>query len=162
MDEVDIKIIAELLEDGRKPFSAVAGKIGVSTQTVIKRYNELKEKGTIQQCSVRLNMRKIGYEGTAVLLITCSPGSNIPEVINQIKKTQNVVVVTEAMGDFEGYAMALYRNTNDLYERIQQIKKLPNIESADVSLIKDAFAVFPPNLKQFIFNEPILKNIENK
>jgi hypothetical protein len=39
---------------------------------------------------------------------------------------------------------------------------LPNIESADVSLIKDAFAVFPPNLKQFIFNEPITENIENK
>ena len=107
-------------------------------------------------------MRKIGYEGTAVLLITCSQGSNIPEVINQIKKTQNVVVVTEAMGHFEGYVMALYRNTNDLYERIQQIKRLPNIESADVSLIKDAFAVFPPNLKQFIFNEPILKKIENR
>lgn len=155
MDDLDVKIISQLLDDSRQPFSRIAKRIGVSTQTVIKRYNELKEKGAIKKASAMVDIRKLGYEGVATLLITCSPGSNLPETIGQLKKTENVIVATEGIGDFEGYAMLAYKNVADLYERIHQIKRVPNIDNIDVSLTKKTFPAFPPNIKWVLFQQPV-------
>lgn len=86
MDKIDLQMINELMDDARKPFREIAKKLDVSTQTVIKRYNTLKEKGTIQICAISIDPNKIGYEGIADLLITGSPGSNLSEAIDRLKK----------------------------------------------------------------------------
>ena len=131
------------MDDARKPFRSVAKKIGISTQTVIKRYNKMKAKGTIQKCSIAIDLKKIGYEGTAFLLITGSPSSNLTETINQIKNTQNIIVATKAIGDYEGYAVLPFKSPKDLFERVQNIKKLPNIEKVEVSIAVPDIQTFP-------------------
>ncbi|MCW4035540.1 MAG: AsnC family transcriptional regulator, partial [Candidatus Bathyarchaeota archaeon] len=60
MNEIDQKIIEELTKDVRKPFNQIGNKIGVSTQTVINRYNKMKSKGIIKFCSISVNLEKIG------------------------------------------------------------------------------------------------------
>jgi len=144
MDKIDLQIITELMEDARKPFRQIAKKIGVSTQTVIKRYNELKAKGTIQFCAISMNLKKIGYGGTAYLLMTSSPGSNLSAAIEELRKTQNIVIATKAIGDFEGYAVLLFRDIKDLYERVQQIKRVPNVNKIEVSFALPGMLNFPP------------------
>jgi len=81
VDKIDLQIITELMDDARKTFRKIAKKIGVSTQTVIRRYNEMKAKGTIQFCSISIDLTKIGYKGTAFLLMTSSHGSNLADAI---------------------------------------------------------------------------------
>jgi Lrp/AsnC family transcriptional regulator for asnA, asnC and gidA len=147
MDEIDLQIVAELMEDARKPFREIAKKLGVSTQTVIKRYNALKEKGTIQICSISIDPNKIGYEGIADLLITCHPGGNLSEAIDQLKKTQNIIIATRAIGDFEGYAVLIFKDAKDLYERVHQIKNLPEIEKVEVSFTTPVIMSVPPITK---------------
>ncbi len=46
MGEVDIKILTELMGDAQMPFSQIAKNIGVSHQTVGKRYERMKKEGT--------------------------------------------------------------------------------------------------------------------
>jgi len=133
MDKIDLQIINELTDDARKPFREIAKKIGVSTQTVIKRYNELKEKGTIQICAISIDPNKIGYEGIAYLLITGSPGCSLSEAVERLKKTENIIIVTRAIGDYEGYAVLVFKSAKDLYEKVHQIKLMPEIENIEVS-----------------------------
>jgi Lrp/AsnC family transcriptional regulator for asnA, asnC and gidA len=146
MDKIDLQIINELSENARKPFMKIAKKIGVSIQTVIKRYNEMKEKGIIQLCAITINLQKIGYEGTANILISHSPRSNLSEAMEQLKKIQNIIIASKAIGDFEGYAVLAFKDTKDLYEKVLQIKKLPSVYNVEVSFATPGIQYFPPKV----------------
>jgi Lrp/AsnC family transcriptional regulator for asnA, asnC and gidA len=159
MDKIDRQIIAELMEDARKPFRKIAKKLGVSTQTVIKRYNALKEKGTIQHCAISIDPNKIGYEGEAYLLITSRPGSSLSETIDRLRKTQYIIIATKAIGDFEGYAVLLFENARDLHEKVHQIKLMPEIDEVEVSFtVPVSMNVLPrmnnPNMFKQTAGEP--------
>jgi Lrp/AsnC family transcriptional regulator for asnA, asnC and gidA len=147
MDKIDLQIIKELSEDARKPFIKIAKKIGVSTQTVIKRYNEMKAKGIIQLCAITIDLKKIGYKGAAHLLITHSPESRLSETMEQLKNIQNVVIASKAIGDFEGYAILVFKDVEDLYEKVLQIKGLSSISTVEVSFAIPGMQYFPPKVK---------------
>ncbi|PVX25918.1 MAG: hypothetical protein CW691_03140, partial [Candidatus Bathyarchaeum sp.] len=61
MDKLDLKIIKKLMADSRTPFSKISSELGVSTDTVIRRYNKLKETGTIQPI-LNVDIFKLGYD----------------------------------------------------------------------------------------------------
>ena len=145
VDQIDLQIIKELTNDARKPFSQIAKKIGVSTQTIIKRYNEMKENGSIQHCSISINLQKIGYSGSAYLLITGAPESNLSEIIDQLSKTPNIIFATKTIGDFEGYAVLVFEDITNLYERILELKKSLKIEDMKVSIAVTGIQNFPHN-----------------
>ncbi|MCW4015632.1 MAG: AsnC family transcriptional regulator [Candidatus Bathyarchaeota archaeon] len=132
MDEIDQTIIRELTKDARKPFRKIAMKIGVSTQTVIKRYNEMKTNNIIQIATISIDLNKIGYAGTAHLLIKSSTGKDLTKSFEHIKNTPNIVIATKAIGDFEGYAVLVFKNIEDLFTTILQIRKLSDIGYVDV------------------------------
>ena len=145
VDQIDLQIITELTNDARKPFRQIAEKIGISTQTVIKRYNEMKENGLIQHCSISINLKKIGYSGSAHLLITGARESNLSETMEQLRKTPNIIFATNTIGDFEGYAVLAFKDITDLYERILELKKSLKIENIKVSIALPGVQKFPHN-----------------
>ena len=147
MDNLNLQIIKELKIDARKPFKQIAEKIGVSTQTVIKRYNKMKETGVIQFCSISINLEKIGYKGSAHLLIKSTPGSNFSKTIEKIKKTPNIIFAGRVIGDFEGYAVLEFKNIKDLYEKVIQIRSSPDIENVQVSFATPGIQNYPSNRK---------------
>lgn len=106
MDSLHKKIIQELSQDVRTPFRAIAKKLGVSTQTVMRAYNEMKANGTIALSSVRVNLQKMGYQGTAHILISINPGANSSETVKQLRKTPNVMVATRTIGAYEAYVFS--------------------------------------------------------
>lgn len=143
MDETDLQLLRELKKDARTPFRKIAKKLGVTTQTAINRYNQLKEKGILQFCSISINLEKIGYSGSALLLINSLPESNLSETMAQLKKTKNIILATKAIGDFEGYAVLVFKDIRDLYETILQIKSLPAVGNVEVSFAIPGTKNFP-------------------
>ena len=144
MDKIDRQIIEELMSDARKPFSKIAKKIGVSMQTVKNRYNEMKANGIVQHCSISIDLQKIGYTGEAYLLFTSSYENILSEAIELLRKTENIVIATRAIGDFEGYGVLVFKDIKDLYRRILQIKKLHGIGEIDISFSIPGARCYPP------------------
>ena len=153
MDNLDRKIIQELSEDARKPFMTIAKKLGTSTQTVIRRYNEMKANGTIGFSSITIDLEKIGYQGTAHMLINIKMEADSADIVEQLKKTQNVIIATRATGSYEVYAVTVFRDTNDLFETVRKIKALPNIRKVDVFFAVPGIKQFPPRVNQFCASE---------
>jgi Lrp/AsnC family transcriptional regulator for asnA, asnC and gidA len=149
MDKIDSQIVEELTVDSRTPFSSIAKKIGVSTQTVINRYNEMRAKGIIRQNSISINLAKIGYIGTVHMFIEVLPSKNPAAVIEKLKSMENLIVASTTMGDYEGYAVSVFRDVKDLYEQIMKIKQLPGIGDLEYFIAIPGFEHFPfPNLLQ--------------
>lgn len=145
-DDIDLEIISELIEDARKPFSEIARNIGISTQTVIRRFNELRRNEKILHTSITIDPRKLGYIGVARFFMNSNPGTDLSETLKKLKKTPGVFIVTKSIGAFEGYAVMLFKNFRDLSEKIESIKKYPNLGRIEVALSKKMLSHIPIKL----------------
>ena len=148
MDELDYQIIQQLSKNGRNPFSTIANKLGVSAQTIMRRYNEMKTNGTIALSAITIDLEKIGYVGTAHMLITAKPNSNSTQIVEQLSKTPNIITANRTIGSYDAYAVLAFRNINDFYENIMKIRESPNIQKIDVSFALSGIKTFPPRIKQ--------------
>jgi Lrp/AsnC family transcriptional regulator for asnA, asnC and gidA len=148
MDKLDHQIIQELRKDGRKPFSTIAKKLGVSTQTITRRYHDMKTNGSIRLSAITISLEKIGYTGTAHMLITAKPNASSTQIVNQLSKTPNIITANRTIGSYDAYAVLAFRDINDLYENIIKIRGLPHIQRIDVSFALRGIKDFPPKLKR--------------
>jgi DNA-binding Lrp family transcriptional regulator len=73
IDELDRQLVQCLGVDGRAPFSAIAEVLGVSDQTIARRYRRLRSAGTLRV--VGLKYQKSGGYGLWFLRLRCVPGS---------------------------------------------------------------------------------------
>lgn len=145
MDKIDLIILKELSIDTRIPFRKIAKKAGVSTQTIIKRYHAMKKNGTIEYCSITVDLHSIGFAGSAGLLLTSQPDSNITDIIKKIIKIKNIIGATPTFGDYEGYAILVFKNIQDLFSKVTEIKKIPGLSKMEISITDSGHRFFPPN-----------------
>jgi Lrp/AsnC family transcriptional regulator for asnA, asnC and gidA len=144
IDNLKEKIIQELTEDGRKSFSAIAKKLGVSPQSIMRRYNEMKADGTIVFSSITVNLEKLGYVGSAHLLIKTKLGASATQTINRLSKTPNIIIATRTIGAYEAYAVLVFRDVKELCENVSRIRELPDVLTVDLSFAMPGVQNFPP------------------
>jgi hypothetical protein len=65
-----------------------------------------------------------------------------------LKKTQNIISANKTIGDFEGYAILVFKNAEDLYEKLRQIKLMPEIENIEITFTAPAPFNIPPTTKE--------------
>lgn len=144
MDDLKEKIIQELYEDARKPFSKISRTLGVSTQTVMRKYNEMKRDGTIVLSAMSLDIEKLGFLGTTHLHIKTKLGVSAKRTVETLRKTPNIMIATRAIGAYEAYAVLAFRSAEDLYESVSRIKDLPEVLTLDMSFAIPGIRHFPP------------------
>ena len=97
MDETDIKILHQILSDGRSSYRKIAEQIGVSPPTVLNRIQKLETNHVIKSYSAILDHEKLGYDLTAIIEVTAVKGK-ITEVEKHISKFANVCAVYDITG----------------------------------------------------------------
>jgi DNA-binding Lrp family transcriptional regulator len=93
-DELDRQLVQALQLDGRAPFSRIADVLGVSDQTVARRYTRLRTTGTIRV----LGLTDPGALGEVVWLlrVQCTPDAAVPvaEALARRSDTSWVCVIS--------------------------------------------------------------------
>ena len=141
MDEIDQKILRILAKNGRMSFTKIAKRLGIATNTVIKRYERLK-KGAILYSAISLDLNKLGYIGMGVFLIKVENKKALPKVIDDLFQIKNVIVAIKAIGAIDAWAIAPFSNYKELFKLKQNISKIPNVEEIEI-LIGDTFSKWP-------------------
>lgn len=142
MDAVDIQILTELMKDAQKPFSRIAKKIGVSPETVRKRYERMKKKGIIKQCSVLIDGHKLGDEGTVFLMLSCAPEVKKEDVMESLKQIPDLYMIIELIGDYDFFAWARLKNVRQLAHLVGDIRCLGNINRIETILLTQTYFTF--------------------
>ncbi len=154
MDEIDLAIIEKLTEDARMSFRKIAKKLGISPDTVIKRYAALQENGVIRGSTVVLNPKKIGYGAMAVFTIDASPARtlakevapiNSPLVLEKLIKMQNIVLATKIVG-ISGHdllAICVAIDFEHLIKVKNDIAKIPGVKDLQVSFWAEKIELCP-------------------
>jgi DNA-binding Lrp family transcriptional regulator len=144
MDEIDLAIIEKLTEDARMSFRKIAKKLGISPDTVIKRYAALQENGVIRGSTVVLNPKKIGYGAMTVFTIDASPARtlakevapiNSPLILEKLIKMRNIILATKTVG-ISGHdllAICVAIDFEHLIKVKNDIAKIPGVKDLQIS-----------------------------
>jgi DNA-binding Lrp family transcriptional regulator len=136
VDDLDKQIASKLALDGRESFTKIAQEMGVSTDTIVKRYHRLKEKGAIK-VSIQINPNKIGY--TSILdfnIAFTRPGGLSNPVVESLAKIPDVIIITETSGDYDLQLSAMIRDTAQSFDMQDQIARISGITKIEVGARK--------------------------
>lgn len=142
MKEIDLNIINELINDAQIPFRRIALKLGVSPETVRKRFEKMKTKGMINQCMISVNLEKVGYNGLVFLMIA---SKDIAGTVAHLKKMRNIICVAKTTGDSDILAIAVSKDISGLLGLVEGVKILPNVERVEIFL-RTLDAPFPTSM----------------
>src|SRR5208283_35308 len=80
-DEIDTQIIKELANDSRVSFTVLAKQLGISVDTVARRYENLRESGVIVS-RIQIDPMKIGYHALAHFYLRTASGHDVDAIIS--------------------------------------------------------------------------------
>jgi len=161
MDKIDFEIIKKILDNCRTPFSKIASELGVSTETVIRRYNKLKEDEVIKP-TIYVDVFKLGYGIRVWYMISLMNQVDKSTVLQEIVKIPDVNRVIKAVGEYDLLAIAPVRDFKHMFEigeKIEKIEGLLKIEARQFLPLTDKKA--PRSAIQGFFN-PNLLDEDNK
>ncbi|KXB08244.1 hypothetical protein AKJ56_01620 [candidate division MSBL1 archaeon SCGC-AAA382N08] len=98
LDNVDMKLLKMLVENGRATLSKMANEVGLSTSGVRRRINNLEENGVLQGYTAKLAPEKAGYDIAAFLNIDVKPG-DAGRVAGALTRCKSICEVHKTTGD---------------------------------------------------------------
>jgi DNA-binding Lrp family transcriptional regulator len=145
LDEINIKILKDLLKNSRKSFSEIAKECKVSTVTIKNRYNELKKAGIIKGSTVIVDLANFGFEGDVTLLIN----ANYQQLNQFLKDAQDILGLPTGPSKFtESYNAVFWSPIKNLKE-IEKIRESLKQHSAVIDIKTNIWTylkVIPENL----------------
>jgi|WetSurMetagenome_2_1015567.scaffolds.fasta_scaffold671488_2 Lrp/AsnC family transcriptional regulator, regulator for asnA, asnC and gidA len=142
MDTVDIQILTELIKDAQMPFSEISQRIGVSRETVRKRFEKMKKDGIIKRITILIDGHKIGEQGTAFLMLTCLRGADKQAVFQSLRIVPDVCLVTELMGDFDFFVWARIRDLEQIAQIVSEVRKCEGIDQIETLILPQTYFGF--------------------
>ena len=115
MDKIDFKIIRKLMEDSRCSFRKISIELGVSTDTVIRRYKKLRKTGAIKPI-INVDIFKLGYEVRVWYMISLMHQTNLSSTIDEIAKIQDASRIIKAVGDYDLLVIASVKDFKHMYK----------------------------------------------
>ncbi len=97
-DEVDMKILQMLEEDGRRPFTEISKKLKLSESTIRKRVLALQKKGIIKKFTIQVDPAKIGINTTAIVGVDVDP-TKLLEAAQKLCDFEEIRCVATSTGD---------------------------------------------------------------
>jgi DNA-binding Lrp family transcriptional regulator len=134
VDEVDRKILNELLRDCRRSYRSIARRAGVSVGTVLTRIRKLEKAGVIKGYSAILDHEKLGYQLTVLAEITVSKGKLI-EMEEAISKFPNTCAVYDVTGSTDAVVVAKFRDREELSKFTKNLLSMPFIDRTNTHVV---------------------------
>jgi DNA-binding Lrp family transcriptional regulator len=134
LDDIDKKLLKELLMNSKRSFRELAKSIGVSAATVINHVQRLESGGVIQDYTVRLDHERLGYELTVVTEIIVSKGKLL-ETDAEIAKIPNVCAVYDITGQTDAMVVAKFKSRSDLSDFTKKLLSMPYVERTNTHVV---------------------------
>lgn len=147
LDNIDMKILKKLAEDGRKPYLEIARDLGVSGAAIHQRLQRLVAKGVVKGTECLISPSALGYDTCAYIGILLNDPTKFEKVISELEKIPEVVECHFTTGHYDLFTKVVARNNDHLLEIIQNnFQKLDTNRTETIISFKEVFKrQFPIN-----------------
>jgi DNA-binding Lrp family transcriptional regulator len=136
-ENLDAKLINELLGDGRASLRSLAEDLDVSVTTVSNHLRDLEEEGVIEGYTPIVNYDALGYDVTAVIQLKVE-GSALPEITERLKDQNQMISVYEVTGDYDIIAIGKFKDTDGMNRQIKALLTDADIRESNTSVVLNA------------------------
>ncbi|HEY4673759.1 MAG: Lrp/AsnC family transcriptional regulator [Thaumarchaeota archaeon] len=131
IDELDLKILTELVKDAGISVPKLSKKINVNSSVAYSRIKRLSKKNLVEKFTVLVNERLLGYTVDAV--IGCNIDSRLREnIVREILDLDQVRDISEVTGRFDLLVNVKARSLDDLHNMISaKIGKINGVQHTE-------------------------------
>jgi len=153
LDELDLKLLTLLSNEGRLPLTKIAEKLNSNTKIIYRRMKKLVKQGIITCYNVKINHKLLGYTQRKVMLnLNDTSRESIKKLISFIINHKNTIYITIAIGQYDLEFEMMEKSHEDFHLLLKELKnKFPG-------LIKEYFTVIfyhEPKVGQLSFIESV-------
>lgn len=128
MDEVDRRILALLVADGRRTYDDIGGEVSLSAPSVKRRIDRMRESGALRGFTAVVDHGKLGDHTEALVELFCEPGTLLDEVAAQLDGHPEVVEAWSVTGEADAIARVRTEDNAGLERLIMRLQKGGRIE----------------------------------
>ncbi len=99
LDSIDISILEQLKDDGRRSFADIAADLDVSAGTIRNRIKRLEDEGILKFIGL-VNPNHLNLGSYASVFIRVNPTQRIPQVIEALSEHSEVNFLASIAGDY--------------------------------------------------------------
>jgi Lrp/AsnC family leucine-responsive transcriptional regulator len=128
MDDIDHRIVALLVEDGRRPYGDIAKRVALSAPAVKRRVDRLRDSGALKGFTAVLDHASLGASTEALVELFFAPGTLLDEVASTLARHPEVVEAWSVTGEPDAVARVRTEDNADLERVIMAIQKEGPVE----------------------------------
>ncbi|GBC74921.1 Leucine-responsive regulatory protein [archaeon HR06] len=146
LDELDRKILKELISNARQSFREIAKKLRISVGTVVARTTKMEREGIIKGYTALVDHEKIGYDLTAIIEIVVSKGKLI-DMEKEVARFSSTCSVYDVTGLTDAIIIAKFKSREELSQFTKTLLSLPYVERTNthvvLTTVKEDFRLDP-------------------
>ena len=149
MDDIDARIIAELINDARASYALIGQQVGLSAPAVKRRVDRLRAAGAITGFSARVDPAAMGWTTEAYVELFCGSSTSPEAIAAAVRRHPEVADACTITGEADALVhirAADVRHFEDVMERIRAEPFVVRTRSVIVlsRLVDRAEALAPP------------------
>ena len=134
IDELDKKIMKELVINSNRSYRKLAKEIGISPAALIERVKFLENEQYISGYGARIDYVKLGFEFMAVVEISMS-GKDLLAVERKISEFPGVAAVWDSTGEYDAIAILMCKSRSQLSALVKKIIGVKGVEKTNTNMV---------------------------
>jgi DNA-binding Lrp family transcriptional regulator len=124
-DELDRRIVAALVEDGRATYADMGAKVGLSAPAVKRRVDRLRASGAITGFSVTVDPRRLGWTTEAYVELFCRGRTSPSDIAAAVSKYPEVTGAATITGEADALLHIRAADVRHFEEVVEHISAEP-------------------------------------
>jgi Lrp/AsnC family leucine-responsive transcriptional regulator len=123
MDDPDRQILALLVEDGRRTYDDIAGRVALSAPAVKRRIDRLRDRGVLKGFTAVVDAAALGDSTEALIELFYAPGTLLEQVTATLRRHPEVVEAWSVTGEADAIARVRTHDNGDLERLIMDLQR---------------------------------------
>jgi Lrp/AsnC family transcriptional regulator, leucine-responsive regulatory protein len=123
VDATDRRILALLMEDGRRTYDDIAGRVKLSAPSVKRRVDRLRASGALRGYTALVDHSALGWNTEALVELFYRPGTKLDEVATTLREHPEVAEAWSVTGEADAIARVRTADNADLERLIIDLQR---------------------------------------
>lgn len=126
INEIDAKILRDLLKNSRKSFKEIAQEAKVSQDIIGQHYKKMKSEGAICGATIQLDYRSLGHKAVGRMIVNVEPNQQ-EKVSKSIEKIRSVEGVFGVRNEPQFVTVVDLKTVEEIEEIAYLMKQVPSV-----------------------------------
>jgi DNA-binding Lrp family transcriptional regulator len=123
MDDVDRRILALLVEDGRRTYDDLASRVALSAPAAKRRVDRLRRDGVLRSFTAIVDHAALGATTEALVELFFAPGTLLDRVAETLRRHPEVIEAWSVTGEADAIARVRTADNGDLERLIMELQR---------------------------------------